>query len=594
MGAKEYDFGGWATRNDIVCSDGRVIRDNAFADQDGKTVPLVWNHQHGESKNVLGHALLKCIPGKGVYAYCSFNDTDAGQNSKKLVNHGDIESLSIYANELKQRGSNVMHGIIREVSLVLAGANPGALIDSVPNLAHADDGFDYEDGEIYTGLEIQLGADMYHSVEEESDESEAEEDTEELKHSDEDPKKEEKPMAEEAKKTEASEDGKTVKDVYDSMNEDQKKVCAFLVGQAVEDAKGGDDDDDSEGDEEMKHNVFDNEHQENALMHDALQADVIGDAKRFGSMKESFLEHAAEYGVDHIEWLKPEYQNIDGNGAPQFIKRQPDGWVGTVTSGVHHTPFARIKMVFADLREDEARAKGYMKGKLKKEEVFGLLKRTVDPTTIYKKQKFDRDDVVDITDFDVISWIKGEMRMMLDEEIARAILFGDGRSAVSEDHINPQNIIPIYDDADLYTIKKEVTPATGESLAHALINASVKAQDEYEGSGNLTCFLAASMVSDMLLLEDTLEHRMYKDMNELALAMGVDKIVKVPASIIPSGVYALIVDLKDYNVGADKGGQINMFDDFDIDYNQMKYLIETRISGALTKPFSAIVLKAGE
>lgn len=589
MGAKEYDFGGWATRNDIVCSDGRVIRDNAFADQDGKTVPLVWNHQHGESKNVLGHALLRCIPGQGVYAYCSFNDTEAGQNSKKLVNHGDIESLSIYANELKQKGANVMHGIIREVSLVLAGANPGALIDSVPSMAHGDDGYDYADGAIYTGLDIDIGNEMY-----QASDSDDTEDTS-LQHADEDPKKEEKPMADEAKKTETSEDsGKTVKDVYDSMTEEQQKVCAFLVGQAVEDAKGGKEDDDSEGDEDMKHNVFEQDTQDTALMHDALQADVIKDAKRCGSMKESFLEHAAEYGVDHIEWLKPEYQNIDGNGAPQFIKRQPDGWVGTVTGGVHHTPFARIKMVFADLREDEARAKGYMKGKLKKEEVFGLLKRTVDPTTIYKKQKFDRDDVIDITDFDVISWIKGEMRMMLDEEIARAILFGDGRSAVSEDHINPQNIIPIYDDADLYTIKKEVTPATGESLAHALINASVKAQDEYEGSGNLTCFLAASMVSDMLLLEDTLEHRMYKDMNELALAMGVDKIVKVPASIIPSGVYALIVDLKDYNVGADKGGQINMFDDFDIDYNQMKYLIETRISGALTKPFSAIVLKAGE
>ena len=343
----------------------------------------------------------------------------------------------------------------------------------------------------------------------------------------------------------------------------------------------------------MKLNVFDTENeQDNVLAHSEFQGEVIGDAKRFGTMKESFLAHAAEYGIDNIDWLMPEYKNIDGNGAPSFIKRQPDGWVDTVMNGVHHTPFARIKMMFADLREEDARAKGYFKGKLKKEEVFGLLKRTVDPTTVYKKQKFDRDDVTDITDFDVIAWVKGEMRMMLDEELARAYIYGDGRSALSEDKINEANIIPVWTDADLYCIKKVVTPAEGESTRHAIINAAVKAQDDYEGSGNITAFMKASDVSDMLLLEDTQGHRMYKDMSDLALAMGVDKIVKVPASIVPATVYAVMLDLRDYNVGADKGGAINMFDDFDIDYNQQKYLIETRCSGCLTKPFSAIVLKS--
>ena len=343
----------------------------------------------------------------------------------------------------------------------------------------------------------------------------------------------------------------------------------------------------------MKHNLFDKDSQKNdknTLSHSAV-AEIIGDGKRYGSLKESFLAHTAEYGVDQVDMLFPEYQSVNGE-TPQFIKRQPDGWVDTVMNGVHHTPFSRIKMVFADLREDEARAKGYMKGKLKKEEVFGLLKRTVDPTTVYKKQKMDRDDVIDITGLDVIAWLKGEMRMMLNEEIARAILFGDGRSTLSEDKISETNIIPIVADAELYTIKKVVTPEANEKLGHALITSAVKAQDDYEGSGNTTLYAASSTITDMLLLEDADGHRMYKDMNELALAMNVNRIVRVPASIIPTGIYGVIVDLNDYNVGADKGGAVNMFDDFDIDYNQMKYLIETRCSGALTKPYSAIVLKS--
>ena len=549
----KFDFSGWATKNDLLCSDGRTIRKDAFKDNDGHTVPLVWNHQHNDPQNVLGHALLKNRD-EGVYAYCTFNDTEQGHNAKLLVEHGDVSALSIYANQLKQKGGNVLHGAIREVSLVLAGANPGAFIDSIMSHGEESD----EEAVIYTGEPISL------------------------KHSDDNEKndKEGENMSENSEKT--------IKDVFDSLTEEQKNVVYAIIGMAIE---GDNYEDDEEGDGAMKHNVFDNENtQENVLSHADMET-IIGDAKRYGSLKESFLAHAAEYGIDQIDMLFPEYQSVNGN-APEFIKRTPDGWVDIVMKGVHHTPFSRIKMMFADIREDEARAKGYMKGNLKKEEVFGLLKRTVEPTTIYKKQKLDRDDVVDITDFDVVAWLKGEMRMMLDEEIARAILFGDGRSALSEDKISDTNIIPVVKDAPLYTIQKVVTPAQGETNGHAIINAAVKAQDDYEGSGNTTFFTASSTITDMLLLEDKDGHRMYKDMNELALAMNVNKIVKVPASIIPTGIHGVIVDLADYNVGADKGGAINMFDDFDIDYNQMKYLIETRCSGALVKPYSAIVLKA--
>ncbi len=571
MGAK-YDFSGWATKNNLVCGDGRVIMKDAFKDNDGQTVPLVWNHQHNETSNVLGHALLENRD-EGVYAYCSFNNSEAGQNAKLLVQHGDVNALSIYANKLKQHGSEVLHGAIREVSLVLSGCNPGALIDNVA-MAHSDE-INEEEAIIYTGLSLELAH---------SDDKKEEEPKEE--------KKEEEKVADEAKKPEGE---KTVKDVFDSMTDEQKTVVYAMIGQALEDAgaeakHSGIDEEDSEGgNDEMKHNVFDNDQMENdALIHDGLQT-IIEDGKRYGSLKESYLAHAAEYGIDNIDWLFPEAKNINGDGAPAFIKRNPDAWVSVVMNGVHHTPFSRIKMMFADLREDDARAKGYaQKGKLKKEEVFGLLKRAVEPTTIYKKQKLDRDDVIDITDFDVVSWLKGEMRMMLDEEIARAILFGDGRAASSEDKIRETNIIPAYNDAALYTITADINPGSGESLGHAIINGIVKAQDNYEGSGNLTFFVKNSLVSDMLLLEDTQGHRMYKDMNDLALAMSVSKIVKVPDSVVPSGVYGVVLDLNDYNVGADKGGAVNMFDDFDIDYNQQKYLIETRCSGALTKPFSAI------
>lgn len=582
-----YDFAGWATVNNRRCADGRTIKPGSFSHQNGIRVPLVYNHDHDSISAVLGHADLEERP-EGVYAYCKFNNSPSGLDAKEAVVNGDISSLSIFANRLKEVGHNVIHGDIREVSLVLSGANPGAFIDEV--MAHSEDSevgaFIYNDEETLELFHSNIDDEEPENLSEEPETEESDKEAE-LSHSEDKVKEENKDMATEAKEE------KTVQDVIDSMTEEQKNVMYALVGQALESKGADEDDEDAEGEKEMKHNVFDTENeQDNVLAHSEFQGEVIGDAKRFGTMKESFLAHAAEYGIDNIDWLMPEYKNIDGNGAPSFIKRQPDGWVDTVMNGVHHTPFARIKMMFADLREEDARAKGYFKGKLKKEEVFGLLKRTVDPTTVYKKQKFDRDDVTDITDFDVIAWVKGEMRMMLDEELARAYIYGDGRSALSEDKINEANIIPVWKDADLYCIKKVVTPAEGESTGHAIINAAVKAQDDYEGSGNITAFMKASDVSDMLLLEDTQGHRMYKDMSDLALAMGVDKIVKVPASIVPATVYAVMLDLRDYNVGADKGGAINMFDDFDIDYNQQKYLIETRCSGCLTKPFSAIVLKS--
>lgn len=586
---KTCDFSGWATRNDIRCSDGRTIRENAFIDDDGKTVPLVWNHQHNEPGNVLGHALLKNAKG-GVRVDGFFNDTDAGRNAKMLVDNGDVVSLSIYANQLKQNGGDVLHGQIREVSLVLAGANPGAYIDTI--VAHSDNSD--EEAIIYPAL------DLYHSDRKEEDE-EVEDETEEVEESDseeeedeEEKKKKKEEEDEELSHAETEEDNmadKTVKDVFDSMSEEQKNVVYFMIGQALEDA--GVDTDGGE-EENMKHNVFDND--DDYLMHaeDIDFSEVFDDAKRFGSLKESWLQHADDleqtYGIKNIDWLFPEAQQLDT--PPGFIKRTPDAWVDVVMNGVHHTPFSRIKMMFADLREDDARAKGYAKkGKLKKEEVFGLLKRAVTPTTIYKKQKLDRDDIIDITDFDVVSWLKGEMRMMLDEEIARAIVFSDGRSDLSEDKISEANIIPICKDEDFYAIKKTIEAESGESHEHAFIRSALEGLDNYEGSGNTTLFVAQPVVTKMLLMEDGFGHRLYKDVNELALAMSVSKIVKVPASIIPEGIEGVIVDLKDYNVGADKGGAVNMFDDFDIDYNQQKYLIETRCSGALIKPFSAIVLK---
>lgn len=574
---EKFDFSGWATKANLKCSDGRTIMKDAFKENDGKQVPLVWNHQHNDPDNVLGHALLENRD-EGVYAYCKFNDSESGKTAKLLVQHGDVNALSIYANQLKQNMSNVLHGNIREVSLVLAGANPGASIDSI--MMHGEESD--EEAVIYTGENIAL----VHADEEKPKESNKEE-------------KENKAVENEEK----AGGEKTVADVFNTLNEEQKTVVYAMIGQALEDAgvAGDDETDETEGgNENMKHNVFDNETQgqENVLSHDAM-ATIINDAKRYGSLKDSFLAHAAEYGIDQIDYLFPEAKTL--NNPPEFIKRDT-GWVTKVMGGVHHTPFSRIKSMFANITEDEARAKGYIKGNLKKEEVFGLLKRTTTPTTIYKKQKLDRDDVVDITDFDVVAWLKSEMRMMLDEEIARAILLGDGRPTSSDDKINEQNIRPIVSDADLYTIKKQVDVAKGATddvKAKALIKAAVKARKEYKGSGNPTLFTTEDMLTDCLLLEDGIGHRLYKNEGEVAAAMRVSNIVTVPVMEGVKGpkggdLMGVIVNLTDYNVGADKGGAVNMFDDFDIDYNQQKYLIETRCSGALTKPYSAIALELNE
>jgi HK97 family phage prohead protease/HK97 family phage major capsid protein len=559
---RNYDFCGWATKNDLKCSDGRVIRKDAFKECDGAVVPLVWNHQHNEAYNVLGHAELENRP-EGVFAYGSFNDSESGKQAKELVKHGDITMLSIYANQLKQVGSDVIHGAIREVSLVLAGANRGATIESF--FEHGDVG-DFEDFEdeavICTGDDISI----YHAEESKDPAPE---------------KKEDKNMAE---KTE-----KTVKDVFDTMTDEQKDVVYAMIAAALNEGE------DNKEDKNMSHNVFENENEENTLSHDAINT-IISDGKRYGSLKESFLAHAAEYGIDQIDYLFPEAKSL--NNPPDFISREM-GWVQKVMGAVHHTPFSRIKSMFANITEDEARAKGYIKGNLKKEEVFTLLKRTTTPTTIYKKQKLDRDDVIDITDFDVVAWLKSEMRMMLDEEIARAILIGDGRLGSSEDKINETNIRPVISDDDLYTIKKLVTvktTATDDEKAKAFIRQAIKARKDYRGSGEPTLYTTEDVLTNCLLMEDTTGRVIYDTQEKLKNVLRVKDIVIVPVMENVNGkngkpLMGVIVNLADYNVGADKGGAVNMFDDFDIDYNQQKYLIETRCSGALIKPYSAITLE---
>lgn len=574
----KYDFSGWATRNNIKCSDGRTILRDAFKHNDGQTVPLVWNHQHNESANVLGHAVLENRE-EGVYAYCTFNDTEAGKNAKLLVEHGDVTALSIYANQLKQNGSNVMHGTIREVSLVLAGANPGAFIDSI--IRHGE--FCEDEAVIYTGENLTL------------------------EHADQKPSNKEDKAGEDNKgdgKVEGK-DQKTIKDVVDSMSEEQKNVLYALVGQALEgkemaqSAIEENNNIEDGGEQEMKHNVFEGKETDNknVLSHDAMET-IFKDAKRYGSLKESFLAHAETYGIKDIEWLFPDAKNV--NMPPDFIKRD-DSYVQKVMRGVHHVPFSRIKSMHADITADQARAKGYIKGKLKKEEVFTLLKRTTVPTTIYKKQKLDRDDVIDITDFDVVAWLKMEMRMMLDEEIARAILVGDGRLSSDDDKINEMCIRPIATDADLYCVKAKVSvaaAATEDEIAKAFIRTVIKSRKEYKGSGSPTLFTTEDILTNCLLLEDKNGRIIYDTVEKLATALRVKEIVtvevmegaKTKVEEQEKPLMALMVNLVDYYVGADKGGAVNMFDDFDIDYNQQKYLMETRCSGALVKPYSAIAV----
>ena len=591
---KQYDFCGWVTKYDVKCSDGRTIRKDAFKHCDGLIVPMVWNHQHDDLDNVLGHVLLENRD-EGVYGYGYFNDADEGQKAKARVLHKDLTKMSIWANQLKQNkthdGKDVLHGIIREVSLVMAGANPGAFIESV--IVHSADGNPIvleDEGYIYSGIEFETFA-----------------------HADNNSEKEKETM-EDNKKTETAEESgndKTIQEIYEEMSEEQKTVVHYLVGQAVEDATNNkvQHNDSEGGSEEMKHNIFDKDTDtnENVLSHADMET-IIKDAKRCGSMKEAFLAHAESngveiaeatqtYGINGTDWLFPEARLM--NTPPEFIQRDM-GWVKKVMAGTHHTPFSRIKSMFADITEADARAKGYIKGKMKKEEVFGLLKRTTNPTTVYKKQKMDRDDVVDITDFDVIAWLKAEMRMMLDEEIARAILVGDGRGNESDDKISELNIRPIWTDDDLFTIKAPVAVkagATDDEKCKAFIRAAVKSRKNYKGSGEPSLFTTEDVLTDCLLMEDGMGRPLYDTVEKLKNALRVKEIITVP---VMEGLtrddgaktlMGLIVNLKDYNVGADKGGAVNMFDDFDIDYNQQKYLIETRCSGALIKPYSAIALE---
>lgn len=582
----DYDFSGYATKANTLCYDGLTIAPDAFKGDDGRKVPVVWNHDHSDPEHVLGHALLQNRK-DGVYAYVKMNDSPSGQSALEAVRSGDIDAMSIFANGLKKAGQTVMHGVIRELSLVLAGCNPGALIDEI--VEHSAD-YNTEEGEeafIYTdgGISLKHGLDPDDNPLDEEDE---------IMHS-EDEDKEKSKENPEGKETTKETTEETVKEVFNSLTEKQKNVVYAIVGMVTDGKKGADnkETDNDKEDETVKHNVFDNDKDQGVLKHsiDEINA-AMADGKRCGSMKDAFIQH----GIEDVEWLFPEDHLLDN---PPRIIDNDQTWVGKVMSSVHHIPFSRIKSMSADLTEEDARAKGYIKGNFKKEQVFGLLKRSTSPTTVYKKQKMDRDDIADITSFDVIAWLKQEMRTKLNEELARAYLIGDGRNAASDDKINEGNIRPIYSDDDFYTIKVQAEVATGadtETKIKAAMNASLKARKDYKGSGNPTLFTTEDNLTDMLLLEDKIGHRLYKNEAEVAQALRVKEIVTVPQMAGMKGtkggeLFGIVVNLADYTVGADKGGAVNMFDDFDIDYNQQKYLIETRCSGALTVPFSAMAIE---
>ena len=610
---EKFDFAGWATKNDILCADGRTIRDGAFKENDGQTVPLVYQHQHSDPKNVLGHALLEYRPGEGMYCYAACNDTENGQLVKEAVAHGDLTSFSIYANNLTQHGGDVVHGKIREVSVVLAGANDGAVIE-YPVLAHSGE-IAYDEAIIYAapnGVEL-AHADTADTKAEKVDKEEPKEMAEEKK---EEVKEEKKPESE-----------KTVKDVFDTLNEEQKKVVYFMIGQALEEAKAETEKSEvkhsttDEEDTTLTHNIFDQDKAQGAVLSHSDVTELLDEAKRgkVNSLREMLKDRFSEneelmhsidttgmtvstgsqtYGFNDAGMLFPDYREL--NIPPEFIKRDT-GWVAKVMSAVKHSPFSRVKSTYANITEADARAKGYIKGHQKSNEVFSLLKRTTDPQTIYKHQKMDRDDVVDITDFDVIAWLKSEMRLMLDEEIARAILIGDGRDAASDDKISETHVRSVVNDAPLFNIKVNVNTehgATGEEKAQAAIEAIIKARKNYKGSGDPTFFTTEDVLSDMLLLKDGIGHYLYNSTAELATRLRVKEIVPVEVmenqTVDGKGLMGVIVNLADYNVGSDKGGAVNLFDDFDIDYNQFKYLIETRISGALVKPYSAMTILDNE
>lgn len=566
----DYDFSGWATKAGVQCYDGLTIAQDAFKHCDGAKVPVVWNHDHSDPEHVLGHAILQNRK-EGVYAYVKLNDTPSGKTALECVKNGDIDAMSIFANGLKKAGQTVMHGMIREVSLVIAGCNPGAFIDEI--VAHSADN---EGGEAFIyddrGLSLKHGLDP-----------------------------EDNPL-EENEENKMDEKEKTVQQVFDAMTDEQKNVVYAIVGAALEDKDSTDKGDGKKEEAEMKHNVFDKNDKQDVLKHsmDEINA-AVADTKRYGSLRESFKEHGIEdealaHSIDNIDYLYPDDHLLD---TPPHIIDRDQSWVSGVINGVHHVPFSRFKSMFADLTEEDARAKGYIKGNYKKEQVFGLLKRRTEATTIYKKQRFDRDDLIEITSFDVVAWIKKEMRLKLDEEIARAILIGDGRANASDDKINEQNIRPIYNDDDLFTIKTVVDAGSGADTTakmKAVIRSIIKARKDYKGSGNPTFYTTEDVLTDMLLMEDTLGHALYKDESELCRKLRVSKIVTVPHMENMKGskggeFIGLVANLADYTVGADKGGAVNMFDDFDIDYNQQKYLIETRCSGALTVPFSAIAVE---
>ena len=555
-----YDFSGWATRNDLLCSDGVTIKKDAFKDNDGKWVPLVYNHDHSNPDAILGKAYLENRD-EGIYAYGVFNNSDSGKMAKEAIQHGDVRSLSIYANQLKKMGNDVVRGNIKELSLVISGANPGAYIDFV--VAHGEEG---EEG-FYASYDENIM--LYHS----------------------DNKKEENKMEEKNSDSKNNQD-KTIKDIIDSMTEEQKNAMYALIGMMIDEQN---DNENNEGDDDMKHNVFESDDMNNdtVLMHSELINDSITDAKRFGSLKESFIQHAADAGIDNIDYLFPNDHEL--NVPPKFVK-DDETWVGKVMS-CKHTPFSRVKTTFGIFDVEEARARGYIKGNMKKELALSLMKRTTSPTTIYSKMKIDRDDIVDITDFDVVAWQRNEMRGLLNKKIATAILIGDGRSAASDDNINELNVRPIIAVDDLYTSKYTVTEgvdyttAANDSKEKGIIRAAVKARKEYKGSGNPTFFTKEDVLTSLLLIEEQNGRRIYESEAALATAMRVSSIVTVTEMERLSDTYGIIVNMQDYTIGADKGGEVSMFDDFDIDFNQMKYLMETRISGALTTPYSAIVLK---
>ena len=587
----DYDCSGWATKANVRCYDGLVIAQDAFKECSGKVVPMVYNHDHSNVDNVIGHCLLENRPG-GVYCYAKFNDTDTGKTARQCVESGDLSAFSIFANGLKKVGSTVKHGFIREVSLVLAGCNPGALIDEV--VKHSADE-DYEGGEAF--IYNEDGLSLTHGMDPEGNP------LEDLTHSADsgDAVTDDEATQEEAKMADEKNEGKTLEQVYNSMTDEQKECCHALVGLALEEQEGGDNDD-GEEDDTVKQNVFDKDTNATVLKHSIEEINnVVKTAKSHGTMKAAFEDAGMDsdelaHSIDNIDWLFPEDHLLDTT--PRIIDK-PDDWVSVVMGAVHHVPFSRIKSMFADLTEEDARAKGYIKGNFKKEEVFGLLRRSTSPTTVYKKQKLDRDDVIDITSFDVVAWLKQEMRLKLNRELALAYLLGDGRLAASEDKVDENCIRPVFNDSDLFTIKvqcKTTGLTTVEDKYKALIKQILRSRKEYRGSGTPTLFTTEDALTEMLLLEDGIGHPLYADEAALARKLRVKNIVTIPEMEGRKGakggdLVCLIVNLADYTVGADKGGAVSMFDDFDIDFNAQKYLIETRCSGALTTPFSAMAVE---